>query len=95
MGYQSSRSLKTVSLINRLPQLRDDAFYLSRFEELYRIDQDPFEENNLAALPEYAEKLAALREMVSKRMVEVGDDKSLSGPPRLLENFSILESSNK
>lgn len=71
--------------------LRD--YHSSPHEELYRIDQDPFEEKDLATLPEYAEKLASLRDMVLKRMEEVADDKSLSGPPRLLQNFSILESS--
>ncbi len=72
--------------------LRD--YHSSPSEELYQIDQDPFEEKNLAALPEYAEKLTSLREMVLKRMEEVGDDKSLSGPPRLLENYSVIESSD-
>lgn len=72
--------------------LRD--YHSNPLEELYRIDQDPFEENNLATHPENAKKLAHLRELVSKRMVEVGDDESLSGPPRLLQNFSIFESSS-
>ncbi len=63
-------------------------------EELYLVDQDPFEENNLADLPEYAQKLRSLRKKVLKRMIAVDDDKSLSGPPRLLSDFSILESSN-
>ncbi|WP_282147940.1 sulfatase family protein [Algibacter lectus] len=64
-------------------------------EELYRIDQDPFEENNLAAKPEYAKKLDSLRQLITKRMKEVNDDESLSGPPKLLENFSIIESTTK
>ncbi len=72
--------------------LRD--YHSSPSEELYRLDNDPFEENNLATSPKYAEKLASLRERVQQRMDEVGDDKRLSGPPRLLKNFKILESSN-
>tara|TARA_R110002073_G_scaffold56905_30_gene144918 strand:+ start:3653 stop:5140 length:1488 start_codon:yes stop_codon:yes gene_type:complete len=60
-------------------------------EELYQLDQDPYEQNDLAGLPDHAEKLAELRELVSKRMKEVGDDQSLSGPPQLLKDFSLPE----
>lgn len=73
--------------------LRD--YHSNPSEELYNIDEDPFEKNNLADLPEYAKELGRLRKMVLKRMKKVGDDQSLSGPPRLLKNFSILESRNK
>lgn len=67
--------------------LRD--YHSSPAEELYNIDKDPFEQNNLAAVPKHAEKLAALRAMVSKRMQAVGDDKALSGKPRLLKDFAL------
>jgi len=64
-------------------------YHSSPSEELYRIDMDPFEENNLATSPEYARKLVRLRKLVEQRMDEVGDDRSLSGTPRLLENFQF------
>lgn len=67
-------------------------YHSSPAEELYQIQQDPFEEHNLADMPQHARKLAELRAMVSKRMTEVGDDEALSGPPQLLKDFSILES---
>ncbi|MCM2374761.1 sulfatase family protein [Aporhodopirellula aestuarii] len=67
--------------------LRD--YHSSPAEELYKIDEDPFEQNNLAELPEYTEKLAELRVLVTKRMEQVGDDQSLSGPPRLLRDFPL------
>ncbi|WP_186776299.1 sulfatase family protein [Rubripirellula reticaptiva] len=67
--------------------LRD--YHSNPAEELYDIEHDPFEKNNLAAAPEQAEKLAELRELVTNRMIEVDDDQSLSGPPKLLTEFSI------
>lgn len=67
--------------------LRD--YHSSPAEELYQIEEDPFEENNLAGEPKHADKLAELRSMISQRMIEVGDDESLSGPPRLLKDFSL------
>lgn len=70
--------------------LRD--YHSNPAEELYRIDEDPFEQNNLATLKEHLEKLISLREILLKHMVEVKDDISLSGPPRLLKNYKILES---
>lgn len=64
-------------------------YHSSPAEELYQIDKDPFEQNNLAGSSDHAAKLAELRAMVSKRMEEVGDDKSLSGKPRLLKDFPL------
>ena len=72
--------------------LRD--YHSNPAEELYNIDEDPFEQNNLSSDPKYAKKMKSLRKMIMKRMICVGDDKSLSGKPKLLKDFSILESSN-
>jgi len=52
-------------------------------EELDDLDSDPFEMNNLASKPEHVDKLVELRERIADRMSEVGDDRSLSGLPRL------------
>ena len=70
-------------------------YHTNPAEELYNIELDPFEQNNLAGNPENSKKLKSLRKMISKRMIEVNDDESLSGPPKLLENFSIMESKIK
>ncbi|KLU06907.1 Choline-sulfatase [Rhodopirellula islandica] len=64
-------------------------YHSSPAEELYQIEQDPYEQNNLAGSPDHAAKLVELRAMVSKRMEEVGDDGSLSGPPQLLNDFAL------
>lgn len=58
-------------------------------EELYDLQSDPFERDNLAEQPQFADKLTELRKLIADRMAEVGDDKALSGPPRLLKNFQL------
>lgn len=78
--------------INKAAAAFLEDYHSSPAEELYNIQQDPFEEHNLAEVPEHAEKLAELRSMVTKRMIKMGDDKSLSGPPQLLKDFSLLNS---
>ena len=55
-------------------------------EELYLVEDDPYEENNLAYDPRYADVLASMRKMIQDRMIEVDDDRSLSGKPRLLKD---------
>ena len=67
--------------------LRD--YHSNPAEELYNLKADPFEKNNLASSSEHSAKLAELRTLLEKRMKEVNDDKSLSGPPRLLADFPI------
>lgn len=64
-------------------------YHSSPAEELYRIDEDPFEEHNLAGSPEHESKLTELRQLIETRMKAVGDDKSLSGPPQLLKDFNL------
>lgn len=62
-------------------------------EELYNITKDPYEKVNLAASPEYAEKLKELRALVEQRMIDLNDDQSLSGEPRLLEDYPLPSTS--
>ena len=42
-------------------------------EELYRVDEDIYEMNNLASNPEYVEVKEALREELKRWMEEQGD----------------------
>jgi hypothetical protein len=58
-------------------------------EELYRIEEDPSEENNLAYDPRYADTLASMRKLIQDRMHEVKDDRSLSGDPWLLKDHPL------
>ncbi|MEM7601427.1 MAG: sulfatase [Verrucomicrobiota bacterium] len=58
-------------------------------EELYLLEEDPFEENNLAFDPRYAEVLASMHAKVRARMKALGDDESLSGEPRLLKDHPL------
>lgn len=69
-------------------------YHSSPAEELYQIKDDPFEQKNLAKIPEHAEKLAELRLLIDQRMKEVGDDESLSGRPRLLKDFPLPKALN-
>ena len=41
--------------------------------ELYQIDDDPYETNNLAAKPEYAEKVSAMFDELKKAMTQIGE----------------------
>src|SRR5262249_22417830 len=43
-------------------------------EELYDLDKDPFELNNVAADPAYAKPLAELREKVKQWRLQQGED---------------------
>lgn len=73
---------------------QDAAQFLHRYhsrpkEELYRVEDDPFEENNLAYDPRYEDVLKSLRQKIQKRMKAVNDDRSLSGEPRLLKDHPL------
>ena len=65
------------------------AYHTRPKEELYLVEKDPYEKNNLAYDPRYAEPLASLRAMIQARMEEVKDDKSLSGEPWLLKDHEL------
>lgn len=67
--------------------LRD--YHSSPAEELYHLVRDPHEENNLVDASEHISVLKVLRYKITQRMIEVDDDKSLSGPPQLLTEFEI------
>lgn len=67
--------------------LRD--YHSSPAEELYHLGRDPHEENNLVDASEHLSVLKVLRYKIAQRMIEIGDDQSLSGPPQLLSEFEI------
>jgi uncharacterized sulfatase len=53
-------------------------------EELYDLESDPFEQHNLADLPEHRERLAAMRDKVAAWMKEQGDTGRVFNEPLLL-----------
>lgn len=59
-------------------------FRIRPAEELYLMDSDPWEENNLAYDPRYAKVLAELRAAVKNRMMEVNDEVAIGNVPRLI-----------
>ncbi len=63
--------------MNRLGQLEGDASYIfmptKPLEELYDLKNDPYEVNNLAGNPGYAEKLKELRGALAAWQLDVGD----------------------
>ena len=65
------------------------AYHSRPAEELYRIDEDPFEKTNFADDPKHQAVLKELRGLVTERMKTVGDDQSLSGEPRLLKDHPL------
>ena len=50
-------------------------------EELYDLDQDPFEQHNLANEPEHAARLAAMRNELDDWMKSQGDPQTVFGNP--------------
>lgn len=54
-------------------------------EELYDLQNDPFEQHNLADDPAHAERLAAMRADVERWMNDQGDKRTVFGEPKLLE----------
>jgi uncharacterized sulfatase len=55
-------------------------------EELYDLRNDPFETNNLARLPQHAERVRSLRAELESWMREQGDTRKVYGQPRLLKS---------
>jgi hypothetical protein len=65
-------------------------------EELYRVNEDPWEYNNLAYDPRYADTLASLRNIVLERMKLVNDIVALSAKPKYLKDMqSKIPPANK
>jgi N-sulfoglucosamine sulfohydrolase len=62
-------------------------FRIKPQEELFMINEDPWEFNNLAYDPRYADTLVAMRNMVKERMVKVDDKVALSGTPIYIKDM--------
>jgi len=62
-------------------------FRIKPTEELFRVKEDPWEFNNLAYDPQYADTLAALRAIVKARMQQVNDTVALSGKPKYISDM--------
>ncbi|MGY8671264.1 MAG: sulfatase family protein [Verrucomicrobiia bacterium] len=65
------------------------AYHSRPAEELYNVAEDPFEKRNLAASSDHYAQLKELRDLVARRMKQIGDDESLSGNPRFLKEFEL------
>ncbi len=63
-------------------------------EELYDLDADPYELNNLAAQPAQAAIKANLRRELDAWMAAQGDQRKVYGPPRLLSDPEELQTPN-
>ncbi|MDD7986423.1 sulfatase [Lentisphaera marina] len=69
-AYREWRELHEKGELNEL----QSQFYKSRpVEELYDVVKDPYETNNLASNPQYAEQLLWMRERLSDRLKEISD----------------------
>jgi N-sulfoglucosamine sulfohydrolase len=55
-------------------------------EELYDLENDPYEEHNLAGEAEHAQLLANLRSQLDNWMQEQGDQQTVFGQPKLLRD---------
>ena len=62
-------------------------FRIKPQEELFLVNEDPWEYNNLAYDPQYADTLAAMRAIVKARMEQVNDKVALSGEPKYIKDM--------
>ena len=62
-------------------------FRIKPQEELFLVNEDPWEYNNLAYDPRYADTLVVMRTMVKKRMEKVNDQVALSGNPKFIKDM--------
>jgi len=62
-------------------------FRIKPKEELFRVKEDPWEYNNLAYDPRYADTLSMLRAIVKARMNQVNDTVTLSGKPKYINDM--------
>lgn len=71
-------SMQELLRLKEAGQLNKDQMYWFRdhkaIEELYNLDEDPYELNNLAEDPQYQKDLIRLRKVHEKWLKEVGDD---------------------
>jgi len=73
-GRSDAQAAKVVSRYERHPR-----------EELYDLESDPWEQNNLAADPAQTERVAAMRKDIEQWMTEQGDKQTVFGKPVLLD----------
>lgn len=71
----------------RAAQIAVDTYHMRPAEELYKLDDDPYETNNLVSDPRYRKVLAELRADVERLMQETNDQKLLTGKPVYRSEF--------
>jgi arylsulfatase A-like enzyme len=75
IGSMSFAELDSLRKINEISEQQADIFTSPRpTEELYKIDTDPGQFNNISGLPEYGVELTDLRKILQEWMAETGDN---------------------
>lgn len=69
-SYEEIHRLKD---LGQLPEATQALFRPKQVEELFDLQNDPYEQHNLAGNPEYAEKLKEMEQLVNNWMVEYFD----------------------
>tara|TARA_R110002126_G_scaffold710_1_gene4459 strand:+ start:72 stop:1520 length:1449 start_codon:yes stop_codon:yes gene_type:complete len=75
VGSPSFKELEILKDQGQLSAIQADVFMVPRpHEELYDYSRDPLQLLNVASLPEYAETLKSMRNILSEWMTETGDN---------------------
>lgn len=96
--FNKGGSYEEINRLHLLDQLPDAVLRMKRekpVEELFDLQEDPFEQNNLIGDPEYAERVDLLREKVTSWMVEHRDTGIITEGEMMLgslaEEISVYE----
>ena len=81
------KTLRTEHAAGNLNEVQELLFRQNRLpEELYDLQADPFEINNLASDPDFADQLQKMRVQLDEWMVETNDQGRMSESPEMFES---------